>query len=334
MRVTLAVATVCFSFAVVFGVAARSVSAVVPAASPTPTPKPAIQKVVVPALGRDGVFPEVRLSSQTAFQGGALLVSATSARGGTVSVFGRTTVLTPDASGGASGYVGFGTEDAPGTATLAITVTDSTGDTRTFARAVTVRKTQWTVDSFDIPPAGPPDPNAPPAPPPPPNDNLLLPGIYSSVSERRWIDGWRLPFNEPLLTACDGPPVRVACVSGYFGEERIVNGVPQVGHHGGTDFGAYAGTPVYASNAGVVVMSGLYLVRGNLVVVDHGGGVFSLYGHLSDRSVAVGDVVEKGELLGHVGSTGYSTGPHLHWEVSVGGILVDGLRWLDGSQGF
>jgi murein DD-endopeptidase MepM/ murein hydrolase activator NlpD len=123
-------------------------------------------------------------------------------------------------------------------------------------------------------------------------------------------------------------------VTGYFGEQRSFNGGPVQGHHGGTDLGADAGTPIYATNGGVVVMSGLYLVRGNLVVIDHGGGVFSLYGHMSERAVAAGDAVAKGQVIGYVGSTGLSTGPHLHWEMSVFGVLVDGLRWLDGSQGF
>jgi murein DD-endopeptidase MepM/ murein hydrolase activator NlpD len=81
-------------------------------------------------------------------------------------------------------------------------------------------------------------------------------------------------------------------------------------------------------------MAGLYLVRGNLVVIDHGGGVFSLYGHMSSLAVSVGDVVHQRDVIGYVGTTGQSTGPHLHWEVSVGGVLVDGLRWLDGTQGF
>jgi murein DD-endopeptidase MepM/ murein hydrolase activator NlpD len=81
-------------------------------------------------------------------------------------------------------------------------------------------------------------------------------------------------------------------------------------------------------------MSELTLIRGNLVVVDHGGGVLSCYGHLLERTVAVGQPVRRGEVVGRVGSTGLSSGPHLHWELSVAGVLVDGLRWLDGTQGF
>jgi len=69
-------------------------------------------------------------------------------------------------------------------------------------------------------------------------------------------------------------------------------------------------------------------------VVDHGAGVLSSYGRMSSLSVSVGDEIERGGVLGLVGSTGLSTGPHLHWELAVGGVLVDGLRWLDGTQGF
>ena len=54
----------------------------------------------------------------------------------------------------------------------------------------------------------------------------------------------------------------------------------------------------------------------------------------ADATKAVGDTVKKGQLIGYVGSTGFSTGAHTHWEIAVGGVLVDGLRWLDGSQGF
>lgn len=288
----------------------------------------------LPSVGRDGAFPEVDVSTASAFQGGAVMVTVGHARSGSVTVFGRGYVLAPDGSGGLIGFVGFGTEDPPGTTTLAIQLVDQIGDNRLYTRPLLLKRTQWTVDSFTVPPAPPPDPNQPP-PPPLPNDNLLLPGIYAGVTPKHWEPGWISPFTEPDLGPCNGgPPVNIACVSGYFGEERVINGIAQPGHHGGTDFGAYSGTPIRATNSGTVVMSGLYLVRGNIVVVDHGAGVFSLYGHMLDRAVAVGDVVSKGQLLGHVGSTGYSSGPHLHWEVSVGGILVDGLRWLDGTQGF
>lgn len=299
------------------------------------TAGPSSYRMFVPALSRDGFFPDVNVSRTSAFQGGAVMVTASHAQSGNVVVFDRSYVLSPDGAGGLAGFVGFGTEDPPGAATLAINLVDQIGDIRYYSRPLEVKRTNWTVDSFTIPPPPPPDPNAPPPPPPPPNDNLLLPGIYAGVTPRQWLTHWALPFAEPDLGPCNGgPPANVACVSGYFGEERVINGKPQPGHHGGTDLGAYEGTPILAANNGTVVMSGLYQFRGNLVVIDHGGGVFSAYGHMSRRAVSIGDTVKQGDVIGYVGSTGLSSGPHLHWEMAVAGVLVDGLRWLDGTQGF
>ncbi len=110
------------------------------------------------------------------------------------------------------------------------------------------------------------------------------------------------------------------------------------GHHGGTDIatplGQEPGASIMAANHGVVVLSERLVVRGNMVVIDHGGGVFTGYAHMASRTVAQGDSVAQGDIIGTEGATGLVTGAHLHWEVAVGGVLVDGLRWLDGSQGF
>ncbi|MGH2610827.1 MAG: M23 family metallopeptidase, partial [Tepidiformaceae bacterium] len=253
-------------------------------------------------------------------QGGALLVRATGGTSGAVTVLGRTVPMQA-AGGELVALVGFGTQDPPGSTFVSIDILNAQGEWDYMARLITVVPTEWTVDYIILPPPQPPDPNAPPPPPPPPDEGPLLPGIYAGITGKKWDGDW-------------GPPLDEMRITGTFGEQRSFNGGPVQGHHGGTDFGANFDTPIYSTNAGVVVMSGLYLVRGNLVVVDHGLGVFSLYGHMNQRAVEVGDVVAKGEVLGYVGSTGLSTGAHLHWEVSVFGILVDGLRWLDGSQGF
>lgn len=285
-------------------------------------------RLALPNLASDGFYPEVRLSTTSVYQGGTLEIRVDRAVSGVAYVFGRSYLLTPDGEGGAIGLVGFGTGDPPGPALLSFDVEERPEEYYSTSTQIQVLKTDWTVDHIWIPPAPPPDdddeddPDAPPPPPPPPDDNLLLPGIYSGVTARKWTPGWVAPLPEPLD------------VTGYFGEQRSFNGGPVQGHHGGTDFGANFGTPIYSTNHGVVVMSGLYLVRGNIVVVDHGAGVFSLYGHMQERAVSVGDVVSRGQVLGYVGSTGLSTGAHLHWELSVAGVLVDGLRWLDGSQGF
>ncbi len=272
----------------------------------------------VGALSRDGYAPSISMSSASAFQGGAVKVSVDRATAGSVHVFGRDYVLSSDGDS-LAGFVGFGTEDPPGPTTLVIDVVDLGGEASQHTRSLTVKATDWTVDYITIPP---PDPNAPPPPPGLIDEQPRLNELYAGVSPRRWLDDWHAPLPEPLH------------VSGYFGEQRSFNGGPVQGHHGGTDLAADAGTPVFATNDGIVVLAERVLTRGNLVVIDHGGGIFSSYGHQEKLNVTVGDVVARGQIIGWVGTTGLSTGPHLHWEMSVAGVLVDGLRWLDGTQGF
>jgi murein DD-endopeptidase MepM/ murein hydrolase activator NlpD len=98
--------------------------------------------------------------------------------------------------------------------------------------------------------------------------------------------------------------------------------------HYGLDIGAGYGTPIHAAAAGVVIYAGWYDGFGNFVVVDHGGGLATTYGHQSRIVVSVGERVAQGQLLGYVGSTGFSTGPHLDFEVRVNGTPVDPLGYL------
>ncbi len=98
--------------------------------------------------------------------------------------------------------------------------------------------------------------------------------------------------------------------------------------HEGIDLGAAYGTPIAAAAAGVVIYAGWEGGYGNLVVIDHGGGLATAYGHQSRIAVAAGQSVSQGEIIGYVGSTGHSTGPHLHFEVRVDGEAVDPLGYL------
>lgn len=94
--------------------------------------------------------------------------------------------------------------------------------------------------------------------------------------------------------------------------------------HSGVDIGAPYGTPILASSDGVVITAGFNTGGyGNYVVIDHGGGIYTLYGHASSLSVSSGQVVSAGQQIANVGSTGWSTGPHLHFEVRVNGSCVD-----------
>ncbi len=111
----------------------------------------------------------------------------------------------------------------------------------------------------------------------------------------------------------------------FFGSPRGNH----LGFHTGVDFSAPTGTFVGASAAGVVIQAGWEGTFGLLVTVDHGGGVLTRYGHLDHIDVWVGEAVAPGDLIGFVGNTGLSTGPHLHFEIIMGGTFVDPLIWLN-----
>lgn len=98
--------------------------------------------------------------------------------------------------------------------------------------------------------------------------------------------------------------------------------------HKGLDIATSIGVPVVASADGTVVSTGFNSGMGNVVVIDHGLGIVTSYGHLNDIKVKPGDRVERGEIIGTVGNTGRSTGPHLHYEVIVNGINVNPMKYI------
>jgi murein DD-endopeptidase MepM/ murein hydrolase activator NlpD len=93
--------------------------------------------------------------------------------------------------------------------------------------------------------------------------------------------------------------------------------------HLGVDIASPLGTPVPAAGRGRVVFADTRILTGNTVIVEHLPGLFSVYYHMSTIAVKTGDVVERGQVIGTVGMTGFATGPHLHWEVEDGGVAVD-----------
>lgn len=109
-----------------------------------------------------------------------------------------------------------------------------------------------------------------------------------------------------------------------FGEIRYING-RRSGQHSGLDLAAPTGTPVLATNRGKVALAEELVLTGFTVLIDHGGGLFSSYAHLSALSVSAGQWVGRGEEIGQVGSTGLSTGPHLHWSTLVENTYFDPL---------
>jgi murein DD-endopeptidase MepM/ murein hydrolase activator NlpD len=129
-----------------------------------------------------------------------------------------------------------------------------------------------------------------------------------------WKKQWQQPLNSYRITS-------------VFGKKRVYdNG--RVKYHRGTDFGGVIGTKVYAANDGIVRYSGKKKIRGNIVVIDNGSDIFSSYWHLNKSVVKKGDIVKRGEQIGELGTTGLATGPHLHWELRVGMVCVDGTEIL------
>ncbi|HEV2261298.1 MAG TPA: M23 family metallopeptidase, partial [Candidatus Rubrimentiphilum sp.] len=98
--------------------------------------------------------------------------------------------------------------------------------------------------------------------------------------------------------------------------------------HQGLDIAAATGTTVTAAASGTVISAGWYGGYGNYILIDHGGGMSTGYGHLSQIFVSNGQTVQKGQAIGAVGSTGASTGPHLHFEVRMHGKPVDPAKYL------
>ena len=115
-------------------------------------------------------------------------------------------------------------------------------------------------------------------------------------------------------------------VSMLFGTREFVNRKPR-GQHRGLDLAVPAGTEVGAANSGKVVFAQKLKAFGGTVVIDHGQGIHSLYFHLSKFLAQVGDDVTKGQLVALSGNSGISTGPHLHWGMSVHNLRVDPLQW-------
>ncbi len=125
------------------------------------------------------------------------------------------------------------------------------------------------------------------------------------------------------------PPV-IGKVSSGFGWRNVsVNGNR---YHAGIDLAAPLGTPVRAARTGIVTRAGWWGTYGNVVTLDHGDGTETRYAHLSAVLVRVGQALRQGDVLGRVGSTGASTGPHLHFEVRFDGRAVDPLPYLQGRR--
>jgi len=140
--------------------------------------------------------------------------------------------------------------------------------------------------------------------------------VVSRFTPQRY---WNGPFALPS----------VGVLRSVYGSLRSYNGGPYDSFHTGVDFTGAEDRPVTAPAPGRVVFTGTLTVRGNATIIDHGWGVYTGYWHQSQVLVKVGDKVETGQQIGFQGATGRVTGPHLHWELWVGGYQVDPMQWTE-----
>ena len=146
----------------------------------------------------------------------------------------------------------------------------------------------------------------------------LQPGHPGLFAQGRWTGPSLRPY---------GLPVRTQGVTSGFGSRwhPVLGGYR---FHAGIDLAAPTGTAIVATSPGAVVAAGWCGGYGQCVTIDHGGGVMTLYGHLSRIDVAPGQQIARGQSIGLVGSTGRLTGPHLHYEVRVNGMAVNPADYL------
>ena len=155
-----------------------------------------------------------------------------------------------------------------------------------------------------------------------PEEDLVRSYTTQVSMEKYWQGAFRYPVDGSVEDDTIG-------FMSTYGNRRSYNGSDYTYFHTGLDFGVYTNSlNIYAAESGVVVYTGLLTVRGNATFIDHGQGIFSGYFHQAEILVNVGDHVEKGQLIGYIGSTGRVTGPHLHWEIWANGIQVNPVDWV------
>ncbi len=252
----------------------------------------------------------VRFDFQFIRQGqvGLLLVSGSDLTGGVANIFDRNYTCYPTSQGAAC-LIAVPMDKPIKDYPISLTISKKDGSTIPWKSQISVQLGQFLAETFVLP------------------GNLLyllrddiqaneddrLMAAYSIVTPTRY---WEGTFT---------PPVNPIPVSPY-GAVRTYNG-GQVRRHTGQDLRALMGTPVLASASGRVVLSRPMDIHGNNIVIDHGWGIYTEYAHLSERYVVPGQFVLQGDVLGLSGNTGRSTGPHVHWEVAVGGVWVNPLAF-------
>ena len=262
--------------------------------------------VVAPAVGAV----KVTVTPSVVRQGDVALIVVTGAAGAPEmdgSVAGRPLFFFPYADGYAA-LIGIDLEAKPGKTPWRIGFVDRGGVARKSAGAITVKARKFPVQRLSLPATmvdlSPENERRAEA------EAARLRTLFDTISSERL---WRGRFTEPVASRGKAEG---------FGSRRIINGKPR-SPHAGADFAAPAGTPVVAANRGRVALVVEFFFGGRLVALDHGEGLYTLYMHLDRVDVAEGALVERGSIIGAVGSTGRATGPHLHWSAELRRTRID-----------
>ena len=171
--------------------------------------------------------------------------------------------------------------------------------------------------------------------------NITLTGTAAQIDSAsiqaestRLFDLWTVANSTPLWSTEFALPISdFLNYSAAYGVRRSYNSGGYNSYHEGVDFSAYGGTPVFATNSGTVIVAETLYVRGGAVIIDHGLGIYSGVYHLSEILVSVGETVTQGQPIGAVGTTGLSTGNHLHWDFLVSDTWVDASKWVERRMG-
>lgn len=208
-------------------------------------------------------------------------------------------------------YFGVPLQTSPNIYALTLSITEATGEVTVFETNLNVVSGNYSQqritlpsDKADLVAVGVDE-----------NELALLRGITNRFNPEAYFNG---PMSLPAAAAMNVP----------FGLLRSYNGGPFDRYHVGVDFASPSGAPVLAAAPGRVVMADRLNIRGVSVVIEHGWGVFSAYSHMNQLNVALGEFVQVGQAIGTVGTTGRTTGAHLHWEVWVNGTPVDPMQWV------
>src|SRR5579859_7769019 len=211
------------------------------------------------------------------------------------------------------GFAGVSLETKPGTYTLRVEGESAGGKEVTMSYLVRVSAAHYPTSTLKVAPGFVEPPKE------------TLPRIEEDQAVKKKVFSTTAP--ETLWSGRFEPPAE-AEVSGVFGSARVFNGAKK-SQHTGLDFRVTTGTPVVASNSGIVILARPLYFEGNCVMIDHGQGLLTMYLHLSEFKVKEGDTVKKGQLLGLSGGTGRATAPHLHFAVRWHGEYLDPRTLLE-----